>query len=48
MAELVEFFGHSLDIGLKSGLPMDRFIIDPGIGFGKTQRENLEILARAG
>ena len=46
MAELVRFFGRSLDIGLKSGLTMDSFIIDPGIGFGKTQKENLEILAR--
>lgn len=29
----------------QSGLPQERIVIDPGIGFGKTAEHNLEILA---
>ena len=46
MAELADFFGRSLDIGLQAGISPDQFIIDPGIGFGKTQSQNLEIMGR--
>ena len=31
---------------LSMGVPMTRLIVDPGIGFGKTQPQNLEILQR--
>lgn len=30
------------------GVPADRLIIDPGIGFGKTQPQNVELLRRLG
>jgi len=30
----------------QAGIPRARIVIDPGIGFGKTQQHNLEILAR--
>ncbi len=30
----------------RAGLPRDRIMVDPGIGFGKTTRHNLDILAR--
>lgn len=46
MAELAEFFARSLEIGMNAGVARDRFILDPGIGFGKTQAQNLEVLAR--
>jgi dihydropteroate synthase len=29
-----------------AGIPADRIVIDPGIGFGKARRHNLDILAR--
>lgn len=29
-----------------SGVPRDRIVVDPGIGFGKTADQNLEVLAR--
>jgi len=29
-----------------AGIPRERVVVDPGIGFGKTQAHNLEILAR--
>ena len=31
---------------IRRGVPADRLIIDPGIGFGKTQPQNLELLRR--
>ncbi len=41
-AELLE----SVDIALSSGVKREKIIIDPGIGFGKTVEQNLEVLAR--
>ena len=32
----------------KAGLDLNRIIVDPGIGFGKTPRQSLELLRRAG
>jgi dihydropteroate synthase len=40
------FFERSLEIAAKAGVPENRLILDPGIGFHKTQPQNLEILAR--
>jgi len=37
---------ESIDIALKAGIKKDRIIIDPGIGFGKTVEQNLEVMAR--
>jgi dihydropteroate synthase len=31
---------------MRRGVPVDRIVIDPGIGFGKTQPQNLELLRR--
>ncbi|UCE72420.1 MAG: dihydropteroate synthase, partial [Nitrospiraceae bacterium] len=33
-------------IAEQAGIPGDRIIIDPGIGFGKTAEHNLEIIRR--
>ena len=40
------FFNKTLDIADEVGLNKNNIIFDPGIGFGKTQEENLEILRR--
>ncbi len=45
---IAAFLGRSVEIALAAGLTRDRLILDPGIGFGKTQEQNLEILARLG
>ncbi len=37
---------QSIDTALESGVPWDNVIIDPGIGFGKTVPQNLEIIDR--
>lgn len=42
--EIVEFFEEQIKFGVKIGIKRDRFIIDPGIGFGKTIEQNLEII----
>ena len=42
------FFGRSLDIARKAGIPDDHVILDPGVGFGKTLEQNLQAVARVG
>ena len=46
VAEIKEFFGERLSWAEKKGVKRSRFIIDPGIGFGKTVDHNLTILKR--
>jgi dihydropteroate synthase len=36
----------SIELARAAGIPLDRIIVDPGIGFGKTREENLEIVRR--
>ena len=42
--EIINYLKDSINIGIKAGISPDRFIVDPGIGFGKTVSHNLEIL----
>ena len=37
---------ESIDIALSAGVSRGKIIIDPGIGFGKTVEQNLEVMAR--
>ncbi len=37
---------ESIDIALSAGVEGKKIIIDPGIGFGKTVEQNLEVMAR--
>jgi len=37
---------ESVDIALQAGIPEHHIILDPGIGFGKTVKQNLELLNR--
>lgn len=46
MSEMSEFFARSVEIGMKAGIDESRFIVDPGIGFGKNSAQNLEVLGR--
>ena len=36
----------AIEQALSAGMPRENIIVDPGIGFGKTQEQNLEILQR--
>jgi dihydropteroate synthase len=44
--EIAEFLERQAAVAQQAGLPRDRIIVDPGIGFGKTVAHNLEILRR--
>lgn len=46
MGDMIEFFQRSIEIGLKMGMQQEQIILDPGIGFGKTPEQNLEVLGR--
>ena len=37
---------RAIEQALSAGVPRENIIIDPGIGFGKTQEQNLEVLRR--
>lgn len=43
--EIIDYFRGSIQICKQNGIPMQKIIIDPGIGFGKTLEHNLEIIA---
>ena len=45
LTAMKRFFDRSIEIALKAGLGDHHIILDPGIGFGKSLEENLEILA---
>jgi len=42
--EILDYLRESIRTALESGIPEDRIIIDPGIGFGKTYEHNLELI----
>ena len=46
ISEIILFFNQKIDYAVKSGIEEKNIIIDPGIGFGKTPKQNLEILKR--
>jgi dihydropteroate synthase len=46
VGEVVADLGDALGQAQRSGCPIDRIIVDPGIGFGKTPEQNLELLRR--
>jgi dihydropteroate synthase len=46
MGELLASLRRSMAIAEAAGVPPDRVIVDPGIGFGKTAEQNLVVLRR--
>jgi dihydropteroate synthase len=46
MRDIATFFTRSLDIAAKAGIPESHIVLDPGIGFGKTQEQSVIVLAR--
>ncbi len=46
IAEVTNFFRRSLDIATRAGIPLQRIVLDPGIGFGKTAEQSLTCIAR--
>jgi len=46
MAEVTSSLQKSLELALRTGVPWENVILDPGIGFGKTWRQDLELIHR--
>ena len=46
MPTVISDLKRAIKQALTAGVPWENIIIDPGIGFGKTQEQNLEILQR--
>lgn len=48
MKSIKEFLLESIDIAINAGIDKNKIVLDPGIGFGKTYEQNLEVLKRLG
>ncbi|HET6442328.1 MAG TPA: dihydropteroate synthase [Phycisphaerae bacterium] len=48
MADVVRYLRRGMALAQQAGVPENRILVDPGIGFGKTLKHNLEILAQLG
>jgi dihydropteroate synthase len=48
LADIRTFFTRSLNLALVAGIPRSHIILDPGIAFGKTARQNVEVIAGIG
>ncbi|MGM9532478.1 dihydropteroate synthase [Intestinibacter sp.] len=48
MEAIKEFLQNSVDMALKAGVKKEKIVLDPGIGFGKTYEQNVEVLRRLG
>ena len=46
MADIQRELGICLDVAHRAGIPDEKIILDPGVGFGKTVEQNLEIIHR--
>ena len=48
LAEIVASLRRALETALAAGVPRERVLLDPGIGFGKTAAQGVEVLRRFG
>jgi dihydropteroate synthase len=46
MSAVISDLRRAVEHALDAGVPWENIIVDPGIGFGKTQEQNLEVLRR--
>jgi dihydropteroate synthase len=46
MTEVTSSLQSSMELAMELGMPRENIIIDPGIGFGKTWQQDLEIIRR--
>lgn len=44
--EIIKYFIDSINLCTSLGIKKDKIILDPGIGFGKTPEQNIEVLGR--
>jgi dihydropteroate synthase len=46
VADMQSFFARSLAIAAHAGIPRERIVLDPGIGFGKTPEQSMTAIKR--
>lgn len=46
--DMLSFLSRSLDIAQRARIPLERIVLDPGIGFGKTPEQNLTAVREIG
>ena len=46
MEHVENFFRNQISVGIENGMNKHQFILDPGIGFGKSVAQNLELIAK--
>jgi len=46
ICDMISFFRKSIAIAVNAGIPENMLILDPGIGFGKTPEQNVEVMSR--
>jgi len=46
IGEIGAFLAERMSVAAAAGIPAERLIVDPGVGFGKTYEHNLELLRR--
>lgn len=46
IGEIIEYLREGIELATSQGVPKQKIIVDPGIGFGKTVSHNLEIIKR--
>jgi len=48
MREVCSYLERALDLAMDEGIPKEKICLDPGIGFGKSVKQNLELISRIG
>ena len=48
LPDILESLAKSVEVATKAGVHRENIVLDPGIGFGKTPDQNLEVLSRLG
>jgi dihydropteroate synthase len=48
IADIRSFFARSLALAQAAGIPRSRIILDPGVAFAKTARQNVQVIAGIG
>lgn len=44
LQEIIDYLRASINRALEAGIDFEKIVVDPGIGFGKTARDNLKII----
>jgi dihydropteroate synthase len=46
ISDINAFFSHSIELATRAGISRDAIVLDPGIGFGKTPEQSIQVIAK--